>query len=472
MKALLITWTSRIRDSYWFMPSLMAISAILLSFVTTSLDSHFGSEWLEDIGWLYANEPAGARAVLSTVAGSMITVAGVTFSMTILSISYTTSQVGPRLLNNFMRDTGNQITLGVFISTFLYCLMVLRTVRNAESAPPGGGANLELASAFVPHIAVIVGLLLAIASVGVLIFFIHHIPESIHISNIVAGIGRDLNKQITDRFPARVGEPHPEPSERQMESNLPATFYDSARAIHAKTSGYVEFVDTTGMLQIATDNDLTIRMRFRAGDFITPGDVLMLASPKTRVNDELVERMIATFVSGSQRTAHQNLRFVFNQLVEVAMRALSPGVNDPFTAINCLDWLQSALQNMAEREFPDAYRYDDDHHLRIVAEPETFEDFASLVFDQLRPYVAADRNAAVHMMEMIAKVALSASSQSHRRLLVRHGGALRRECKNVLNDRRGFLLLSDRYRSMVWLLRDPQYRRQVLDTGNWVGGRA
>ncbi|MFG0263232.1 MAG: DUF2254 domain-containing protein [Novipirellula sp. JB048] len=472
MKALLITWVTRIRDSYWFVPSLMAIGAILLSFATTSLDNHFGSEWLEHVGWLYANQPAGARAVLSTVAGSMITVAGVTFSMTILSISYTTSQVGPRLLNNFMRDTANQITLGVFISTFLYCLMVLRTVRNAESAPPGGGADVELASAFVPHIAVMVGLCLAIASVGVLIFFIHHIPESIRISNIVAGIGRDLNKQIADQFPARVGEPHQEPSQRRVESELPPAFDAAARAIHAETSGYVEVVDTDGMLQIATAHDLTIRMRFRAGDFITPGDILMLAAPGDRVSDELMNQMTATFVSGSQRTAHQNLRFVFNQLVEVAMRALSPGVNDPFTAINCFDWLRSALQTMAERESPDAYRYDQDGKLRIVAEPETFDDFASLVFDQLRPYVAADRNAAVHMREMLAKVALSASRESDRRLLVRHGGALRRECKRVLNDQPGLSLLSQRYRSMVWLLRDPEYRRQVLDTGNWVGGRA
>tara|TARA_R110002073_G_scaffold7245_10_gene41391 strand:+ start:1972 stop:3390 length:1419 start_codon:yes stop_codon:yes gene_type:complete len=472
MKALIITWTSRIRDSYWFIPSLLAIGALVLSFVTTEMDNRLGSEWLEKIGWLYANEPAGARAVLSTVAGSMITVAGVTFSMTILSISYTTSQVGARLLNNFMRDRGNQVTLGVFISTFLYCLMVLRTVRNAESAPHGDAGQQELASAFVPHIAVIVGIMLAILSVAVLIYFIHHIPESIHISNIVAGIGGDLNRQIDDQFPARIGKPHDDVTERQVESNLPKMFYETAKTIRSKGSGYVEFVDTDGVMKIAVDNDLTIRMRFRAGDFITPGNVLMLASPDSRVSDEIVEQLRATFVSGAQRTAKQNLRFVFNQLVEVAERALSPGVNDPFTAINCMDWLQSALEHLAEREMPDAYRYDSDHQLRIVAEPETFSDFASLVFDQLRPYVAADRNASIHMMEMMAKVALSTKCDSHRRLLVRHAGTLRRQCKRALNDQSGMKLLSDRFRSMVWLLRDPLYRQRVLDTGNWVGGRA
>ncbi|MGB7327301.1 MAG: DUF2254 domain-containing protein [Rubripirellula sp.] len=467
MKAIFITWAAHVRDSYWFVPSLMAIGAIVLSFVTTAVDSHFGAGWLEEISWLYANKPAGARAVLSTVAGSMITVAGVTFSMTILSISYTTSQVGPRLLNNFMRDTGNQITLGVFISTFLYCLMVLRTVRNGKS-----GSGAEEMAAFVPHIAIIVGILMAIASVGVLIFFIHHIPESIHISNIVAGIGRDLNRRIENQFPSRVGEPHEKESEREIESDLSASFYESAKAFKAKRTGYVEFVDMDGLMRIAVENDLVIRMRFRAGDFITPSNILMLASPKANVNDEVADQMLATFVSGSQRTAKQNLRFVFDQLIEVAMRALSPGVNDPFTATNCMDWMQSSLENLAERELPDAYRYDDDQNLRIVAEPEQFADFVSLVFDQLRPYVSADRNASLHMMEMIAKVALSAKSDSHRRLLVKQAGALRSECEQTLNDERGIELLSARYRSIIWLLRDSEYRRQVLDTGNWIGGRA
>ncbi|MCS7469958.1 DUF2254 domain-containing protein [Stieleria sp. ICT_E10.1] len=468
MKAFLITWAAHVRDSYWFVPSLMAVGAIVLSFVTTAIDSHFGAGWLEEVSWLYANKPAGARAVLSSVAGSMITVAGVTFSMTILSISYTTSQVGPRLLKNFMRDTGNQFTLGVFISTFLYCLMVLRTVRNGES---GHGPD-AMTSAFVPQIAIIVGILMAIASVGVLIYFIHHIPESIHVPNIVAGIGRDLNRQIEHQFPSRTGKPHEQRSLRQVESKLPGSFYNTATAIKAMSPGYVEFVDTDGLMQIAVQNELVIRMRFRAGDYVTPGNVLMLASPESNVTDEIVEQMLATFVSGSQRTAKQNLRFVFNQLIEVAMRALSPGVNDPFTATNCMDWIQSALENLADRELPDAYRYDDDQTLRIVAEPEQFEDFASLVFDQLRPYVSADRNASIHMMEMIAKVAVSAPSESHRRLLVKHAAALRRTSKKTLHDERGVELLNERYRSIIWLLRDPDYRRQVIDTGNWIGGRA
>lgn len=464
MKVLLVTTWTHLRESYWFVPSLMAIGAIGLSFLTTALDNAVGSEWLEDITWLYANKPAGARAVLSTVAGSMITVAGVTFSMTILSISSTTSQVGPRLLRNFMRDRGNQFTLGVFISTFLYCLMVLRTVRNADTPPVGGGGNVELAAAFVPQIAILVGLLLAIASVGVLIYFIHHIPESIHVSNIVAGVGHDMNARIAEQFPTKIGVPRQNPQQRDVTADLPDSFYQTATQVGAAAAGYLQFVDADGLLQMAQQHDLVLQLKHRPGDFVTKGSVLLLAAPGDRVDDAMREQIRSMFYCGAQRTANQNLRFVINQLVEVAMRALSPGVNDPFTATNCMDWLQAGLENLATREMPDAHRLDDQQQLRIVAEPETFDSFIEMVFDQLRPCVAADRNASLHMMQMLQNMMLAVPSDSQRRLLVRMAGSLRRKCKRAIDDVRSRQQLSDRYRCIVKLYRDAAYRQHVLET--------
>lgn len=464
MKVLLVTTWTHLRESYWFVPSLMAISAIGLSFLTTALDNAVGSEWLEDITWLYANKPAGARAVLSTVAGSMITVAGVTFSMTILSISSTTSQVGPRLLRNFMRDRGNQVTLGVFISTFLYCLMVLRTVRNADTPPVDGGGNVELAAAFVPHIAILVGLLLAIASVGVLIYFIHHVPESIHISNIVAGVGHDMNVRIAEQFPTKIGAPRQDPQQRDATADLPDSFYQTATQIGAGTPGYIQFVDADGLLHFAQQHDLILQLKHRPGDFVTKDSVLLLAAPGDRVDDASKEQIRGMFFCGAQRTANQNLRFVINQLVEVAMRALSPGVNDPFTAMNCMDWLQAGLENLATREMPDAHRLDDQQQLRIVAEPETFDSFVEMVFDQLRPYVAADRNASLHMMQMLQNLMLAVPNDSQRRLLVRMAGSLRREYKRAIDDVRSRHRLSDRYRCIVKLYRDAAYRQHVMET--------
>lgn len=449
MNALVITLWARVRNSYWFVPSLLVVGAIVLSFVTTEMDERFGSDWMEGIEWLSVNQPAGARAVLSTVAGSMITVAGVTFSMTILSISHTTSQVGPRLLNNFMADKANQFTLGVFISTFIYCLMVLRTVRSAETAPPGSDSGSDLAAAFVPQIAVVVGVLMAIASVGVLIFFIHHIPETIHVSNIIAGVGKGLNRRIDDQFPSRVGLPRGEDADLEGEAQLPLGFETTAQPIGSNGCGYLEYIDGKGLLGLATKHDLVLKLQQSPGDFVTPASVLLLASPGVRVDDDIEKELASMFVCGVQRTSTQDLRFQVNQLVEVAVRALSPGVNDPFTAISCMDWLQSALEKLAARELPDSHRFDEDGNLRLVATPITFADFASLVFDQLRPYVATDRNASLQMMQMLGDLVQQPMPVRDRRLLCRHACALRRECRRVLSDQRALSSLDGLYRELL-----------------------
>jgi len=472
MKATFITLWVNLRESYWFIPSVMAVASIALSLVATQIDAAIGSEWLAEINWLYANKPAGARAVLSTVAGSMITVAGVTFSMTILSISQASTQVGPRLLNNFMRDTSNQFTLGVFIATFLYCLMVLRTVRNADSPPPDAESTRELAGAFVPHIAIIIALLMSVFSVGVLIFFFHHIPETIHVSNIVAGVGRQLNSRVDDKFPSKLGNPGEKPEDRGAAVRLPASYYKEAKAVLCDSNGYIEYIDTAGLMDIATGNNLLIRLRFRSGDFASKGNVLMLASPAESVDDKLISELQATVIQGAQRTDTQDIRFLVNQLVEVAIRALSPGVNDPFTATNCMDWLQAALEELAQRELPDPHRYDDKQELRVVAKSDTYEALLSLVFDQMRQYVAGDSNAAIHMMEMLVRVAAKIEDKQNLMCLVRQARSLRQACRQMLPDKRSLSTVISRNRELVRLVRQPDYRFEIFETADWIGGRA
>ncbi|QDV66547.1 hypothetical protein Poly24_02340 [Rosistilla carotiformis] len=465
MNASIITLWTRVRDSYWFVPSLLVVGSILLSFATTALDESLGSDWIDDIDWLSTNQPEGARAVLSTVAGSMITVAGVTFSMTILSISHTTSQIGPRLLNNFMADKANQFTLGVFISTFIYCLMVLRTVRSAESAPPGSDPAGDLAGAFVPQIAVVVGVLMAIASVGVLIFFIHHVPETIHVSNIISDVGKGLNRHIDDQFPARVGEPGDTEGDDATDAEMPAGFYSTACRVDSTVVGYLEYIDGDGLMKLAVQHDLVLKIQRSPGDFVTPSSSLLLASPQDRIDDSVSKALASRFICGVQRTATQDLRFQVNQLVEVAMRALSPGVNDPFTAISCIDWLQAALENLAARELPESHRYDEDQTLRLVATPVTFAAFASLVFDQLRPYVAADRNAALRLMAMLGDLVVQPMSARDQRLLARHGCALQRECRKAQTDLRSLGAIHKCYRELLRRSHDPARRAELHRRG-------
>lgn len=469
MKATLLKTWDAMRSSYWFIPSIMAVGAIALSFATTAVDAIVGSAWVDEVGWLYANKPDGARALLSTIAGSMIGVAGVTFSITIAAVSYATSQFGPRLLTNFMRDQGNQITLGTFIATFLYCLLVLRTIRSPDEAPSGSTAAIDAVAGFVPHIAILCALIFALASIGVLIFFIHHIPESIHASNVVADVGRDLNRQIDTIFPQQIGYGVPEDRE-DVQEDLPEHFLEEAIAIRAGGDGYVQYVNEKGLLSTATDHDLLLRIEYRPGDFVTERKALVLAWPGDSLDDGIEQKIRGAFAWGRQRTQGQDVLFLANELVEIASRALSPGTNDPFTAMTCMDWLSSALINLARRDIPDAYRYDEHRRLRVIAHPVSFEEFAEAVFPPMRPYVEADRNAAIRLMEVMGEVAQECEQDERRAVILHHATDLKDGTDRALPHASDRDEVDHRFRIVARLLRDPDSHRMLSDKHHWLGG--
>lgn len=432
--ALLVKYLLEIRASYWFIPSLMVVGAVILSVVTVWLDGHVSTDWPEQVPLLFSNKPDGARSLLATVAGSMITVAGVTFSLTLLALSHATSHFGPRLLNNFMRDRGNQITLGTFVSTFIYCLLVLRTVRSAEEAPHGQEQADNLMAAFVPHISVTIAMLMALSSVAVLIYFIHHIPESIRLSNVVSNVGRELCGSIDKLFPEMIAQPADEcagvRTDDSPERLIPAEFFDTATAIELDRSGFVQSIDEDRILKMACDLDVTIFIKHRPGDFYCNSTDLILVAPADRIEDSDHAQLRSLFALGTYRTISQNTMFAVDQLVEVAQRALSPGVNDPMTAMYCLDWLKAALVEVARREQPTVYRCDENGKLRVFSRQIGFEQFCAQIFDQLRPYVAADLNASRHMMKMIRFVQRIATRQSDKNILDSHADRLIGSCEN------------------------------------------
>ena len=473
MKTRLLARWDALRSSYWFLPSLMTLGAIALSFATTGLDGAVGDGWIENVGWLYENKPDGARTLLSTIAGSMIGVAGVTFSITIASVVYASGQYGPRLLTNFMQDRGNQVTLGTFIATFLYCLLVLRTIRAADEGYGGTNPAGDVAGPFVPHIAIVTAIVLTLASIAVLIFFIHHTPESIHVSNVIAGVGRDLRHKIDTVFPERIGRGAPtaeaEQSDRAVTA-LPDGFFDEALAVEADGSGYIQGIDAETLLDVACEHDLVLRVRRRPGDFVAEGDGLVLAWPAP--DDDVRDRIRVAFAWGRQRTSLQDVRFLVDELVEIAARALSPGVNDPFTAMTCIDWLGGALKDLADRDVPGAERFGPDGRLRVVAQPTSYEEFVGHALGQLRPYVAADRNAALHTLKTIAEIASRATSDSQRDALRREADAIHEGAQSILAldaDRKS---VGHRYQLVVRLLGGQLSFEETTATTDWIGGTA
>ena len=442
MRAKILDFFRGLRSTYWFVPACMAVLAVLASLLTTWVDVQVGDAWFEDHLWMYTNQPDGARAVLSTVAGSMIGVAGVTFSIAIASVSYAAGQLGPRLITNFMRDRGNQYTLGTFIAAFLYSLMVLRTVRGGSA----DGADFQV-DAFVPQVSVLCSLALAVASTAVLIYFIHHVPEGINAQNITARIGHALAEAVDEQFPGRVGvgpaqeadadPPHPD------RGRLPAGFGEQARVVASAASGYVRSVDAENLMALAEEQDLVVRLRARPGEFVATGQALMLVWPPERFDGEaeaeadaagssgeseraglllgelagggdLVTRCRGLISLGAEKTHHQNLLFLVDELVEIAARAVSPGTNDPFTAITAIDWLRSGLSALGEREPLPAERFGGGGVLRVLAEPASYEEALRSACAQLRPYVAADRNVALHLLDALGRLALRSTDPARR----------------------------------------------------------
>ena len=398
MRARIQQWLYQIQGSYWFVPALMAIGAIFLSQVSVQLDRQLGSKWVTDSGWASLNQPEGARTLLATVAGSMITVAGVTFSLTILAVSYATTHFGPRLLDNFMRDRGNQVTLGTFLATFLYCLLVLRTVRSGSDIfDPGEDAQL-----FVPHLSVLLAVGMTLASVGVLIYFIHHIPESIHVSNVLSRISNEFSSKVEDLYPESLGE-----GARELPRELEEPFLEgkSIRSLHA---GYLQGIDETQLMESCEDCDTILQLHVRPGDYLLKGQKLATVSFQSSAEpseqDRFESAIHGSLAIGVTRTPTQDIRFIISHFFEIAVRALSPGVNDPLTAIQCIDQLCTGLVELSARSLPPRFREDDEGQLRVITTETTWNEIVDEAFRRLIPYARRDVNVLEHLQEQVEHV--------------------------------------------------------------------
>lgn len=436
-----IAWLNlweEIRSSFWFIPALMAIAAIVLSYATVVIDQWVSLELIQQLGFLWTGNADGARSLLTTVAGSIITVAGVVFSLTIATYSQASMQFGPRLLRTFMRDRGNQVVLGTFISTFIYCLMVLRTVRTGEE------------TGFVPNISITLGIGLALASLGVLIYFIHHVTASVQAPVFVAGAADDLLKTIERLFPAEMGQ---EPSGQQKQAghrDIPKDFDRQAVTILASDDGYLEGLDNEGLIEIAQKNDLVLRIHRQPGHFVIAQTPLARLWPPERSSPELNDQIEQLFVLGKQETQSQDVEFAIGNLVDVAIRGLSPGTNDPLTAATCLDWLGAALCRLAGKPFPSPYRYDGAGHLRVIVdEPSTFAALVDVTFDQVRQYADSHILIRKRMLDIIGQVIPFTQNEQDRQALIRQARLIERSSHREIAEPEDQQVITARYRQIL-----------------------
>lgn len=364
----------------------MAVGSVLLSVGTTRLDAELGLDpgGKSDLIPLFG--PEGARAILSAIAGSMITVAGLTFSITMLTLQLASSQFGPRLLRSFMRDRGNQIVLGTFISTFLYCLLVLRTVKGVEGA------------SFVPHLSVATGVLLAISSLAILIYFIHHTAHSIRLETLLAALAQEVREAIDRLYPEELGDSL---DHQTSAPDLPD--FSRARVVAARRSGYIQAIDSASLLESARRHDIVVEIAAAPGAFVTTGDTLMrFLRGATALNDardtdaELPDEVISSLrnavVIGDERTPDQDIEFSLRRIVEITQRSLSPGINDPTTALYCIDRLREAMTCLAARRAPSSVRLDSKGEPRVIARPVEFDTLARNTVAAVARYAAGDED--------------------------------------------------------------------------------
>jgi uncharacterized membrane protein len=390
--------TETLRTNLWLIPAVESVAAVLLFVVTLSVDR----SGVRMPGWVISGSPDAAREILSSLAGALITVVGVVFSVMMVALTLASSQFGPRMLRTFIRDRGTQLTLGTFVATFFYAMLAL----------------ISIGGTFVPHLTVTTALGLTAIDLGMLIYFIHHTATSIQLPEVIASIARELSAAVdaeAARPSARVAPNGPSPEV------LRARLDRAGWVVTAADSGYLRFVRHATLVRIAAEYDAVIRLHYRPGHFLTQGHPMATVYPP-EVADKIARRLERVHITGPLRTLSQDIAFGIDQLVEIGIRALSPAVNDTFTALTCIDWLGDALSNIAVGWDPNVYHRDANGVIRLITVPVSYERLVQRSFEKIRQ--AAEGMPAILIRQLDALTTIMAVTPKDRIQVLLDQGAM------------------------------------------------
>ncbi len=386
-----------LRGSLWFGPSvavvLAVVVAVLLTQVTTAEGSLLGS-------LAFSGRAEGAAGILRVIATSVITATTVVFSLTVLTLQLASQQFSPRLLRTFLREGRNQVVLGIFLATFVYALVVLRAVRS------GSGGNEE-----VPGLAVSGALVLVLATIAAFVAFIDHIAQSIRIDVLMNRVERDTREVIDAQ--------HPEPCSPDEEGAIPEPPGDAV-AVPARRSGFVTAVAPQSLERLALRHDVVLAVAAKVGERVVEGCPLVLAWPRREVagppaGDTLAEGVNDAVTTSFERTMQQDVAYGLRELVDVAVKALSPGVNDPTTAVHAIGHLASILCVLVGRDLSPLIQSDGDGAARVVVPTHRFPDYLDIACRQIRLYGARDAVVAAELLRLLEDVSRCATRPDRRR---------------------------------------------------------
>ena len=390
-------WDQR-RVSFWFAPLVMSLAAILLAWLMYWVDTLIPNDVLEGSRFFLAGTPSELRGYLLSQAGTILATAGVVFTLLTIPLSTVAAQYGSRLLRVFLGDRTAQLVLGMFVAAFVYC------VTGALSIPP---SSVETEG---PQLTATVGLLLVVATFASLILLVQHVSTMLQAPNIAAAAGVALRDVVLAEIPdeVRSGDDRNDQAETVPDSLAEADGY----SVRVRESGYIQYIDPEFVLGLAKDKNLVIRLLRRPGHFVQPGAAVALVWPAGRVDEDLGRQIRNTFHIGNVRTPSEDIAYAVNQLVEMAVRAMSPAINDPFTAMTCLDYIGEGLALFIQRGERDRRYYDQSGKLRLILEPVTFEELLSDAFDMLRHASSDNAGVLQHMLEVIDAIGQAASSST------------------------------------------------------------
>jgi len=405
-----------LRTNLWLVPALEVAGAVILFVVTYSLDRAAYDGVFKVPGWAISGSADVARTVLTAIAAAVITVIGVVFSIVIVALTLTSTQFGPRMLRNFIRDRGTQLTLGTYVATFVYAVLTLGSV--------GQGSHGN----FVPHISVTITLVLMLADLAVLIYFLHHIALQIQLPQVIASIAGDLQSAIElQAGDASAG------ADAEMAALLIAEMDGEGGVVEAPRSGYLQFIQHDTLVTLATEVDAVVHVRYRPGHFIIQGTEYATVWPAEAAS-RVAQELSRAHVTGPYRTLAQDVSFGIDQLVEICIRALSSAVNDTFTALTCVDWIGDSLTKVTGRWQPTRVYRDAAGAVRVIATEVTWERLVQRAFEKVRQAARGMPAVMIRQLDALARIMERTTAQADRQVLLDQAAMIERLSAGTVDE--------------------------------------
>ena len=428
-----------LRTTFWLVPTILVVVAAVLFVITFAIDWAAYQGHLTLPFWMRTESADAGREVLIAIAAAVITVVGVVFSITILALTLASQQFGPRMMRNFVRDVGNQVTLGVFVGTFVYSTLALGAIAIGSRR-----------GIFVPHLSIAVSEALLFVDLAVLIYFINHIAKTIQMPEVIAGIARDLLREID----AEIAEQKPDesgPASAHRGKSLDELLHllDSEGCpVPAIESGYLQFVGYAQLVRIATHTDAVIRLAHRPGHFIAAGRPLATVWPRESA-PQVAEALAKAHATGPHRTLMQEPVFAIDQLVEIAVRALSPAVNDPFTAVTCIDWLSVGLRKISHVTIGKGVYRDRSGRVRLIEPDPSYARAANRAFDKIRQAARGMPVLMIQMLDALTRVMEETTTLEQRLVLARQADMILRSAEQSVTEPNDLEDIRSRHQNFV-----------------------